>query len=155
MVDSSLISVNADNSGEVLTLSINPTCNVGSHTVSVSALDLSGNLGSASIQFEVMGQFRLDFVGNYPNPFKNKTYFAYRLTEQTTEPVKIQIYTVSGRLIRTLYSSSAEEINYAEIYWDGRDEDGANIANGVYFYKITARRGDMKIDRTMKMAKLR
>lgn len=155
VVDSSLISISLDNSGQVLTLSINPTFSVGAHTVSVSALDLSGNLGSASIQFEVTGQFRLDFVGNYPNPFKNKTYFAYRLTEQTTEPVKILIFTVSGRLIRTLYSSSAEEINYAEIYWDGRDEDGAHIANGVYFYKIIARRNGTTIERTMKMAKLR
>jgi hypothetical protein len=155
VVDSSLISLNYGDSGQTLTLSINPTFTVGNHTVSVSARDLSGNLGSTSIQFQVVGEFRLDFVGNYPNPFKKKTYFAYRLTEQTTEPVRIQIYTVSGRMIRTLYSSSSEEINYAEIYWDGRDEDGAMIANGVYFYKLTARRGDHEIERTMKMAKLR
>lgn len=154
-VDSNLISVNVENSGQVLTLSFNPTFNVGPHTVFVFAKDLSGNAGSASIQFQVVGQFRLDFVGNYPNPFKNNTYFAYRLTEQTTEPVRIQIFTVSGRLIRTLHSDSAEEINYGEIYWDGRDADGANIANGVYFYKLTARRGDTKVERTMKLAKLR
>ncbi|TKJ42349.1 hypothetical protein CEE37_01320 [candidate division LCP-89 bacterium B3_LCP] len=154
-VDSNLVSVATDNSGQVMTLSINPVFNVGSHSVSVWAEDFSGNQGSASIQFEVMGEFRLDFIGNYPNPFKDKTYFAYRLTEQTTEPVAIRIYTVSGRLIRTLYSSSPDEINYSEIYWDGRDDDGSNIANGVYFYKITAKRGDQEIERTMKMAKLR
>ena len=154
-VDSNLISVNVDESGQVLTLSFNPTFDVGSHSVFVFSQDLAGNAGSASIQFQVMGQFRLDFVGNYPNPFKNKTYFVYRLTEQTTEPVRIQVYTVSGRLIRTLHSDSAEEINYGEIYWDGRDQDGANIANGVYFYKLKARRGDQEIERTMKLAKLR
>ena len=154
-VDSNLISVNVDESGQILTLSFNPTFDVGSHSVFIFAQDLAGNAGSASIQFQVMGQFRLDFVGNYPNPFKNKTYFVYRLTEQTTEPVTIQIYTVSGRLIRTLYSDSAEEINYGEIYWDGRDVDGANIANGVYFYKLKAHRGDQEIERTMKLAKLR
>lgn len=154
-LDSSLIAIAEEGNGQVLTLSINPTFSVGNHNVMVSAQDLSGNQGSATIQFQVAGQFKLDFVGNYPNPFKNKTYIAYSLTEQTTEPVQIRIYTVSGRLIRTLYSSSAEEINYGEIYWDGRDQDGANIANGVYFYKIFARRGDEKIERTMKMAKLR
>ena len=153
--DTSRITLHAEGSGQVMTLSVNPTFSVGSHTLSVVARDLSGNIGTATINFQVTGQFRLDFLGNYPNPLKDKTYFAYRLTEQTTEPVQIRIYTVSGRLIRTLYSSNAEEINYGEIFWDGRDEDGANIANGVYFYKFKARRGDTVIERTMKLAKLR
>ncbi len=147
--------VNDENSGQVMTLSINPTLAVGSHTVAVSAQDLAGNAVSDSIQFKVTGQFRLDFLGNYPNPFKDKTYFTYRLTEQTTSPVEIRIYTVSGRLIRVLHSDAAAEINYGEIYWDGTDRDGEPIANGVYFYKFTARRGDEKIERTMKLAKLR
>jgi flagellar hook assembly protein FlgD len=112
-------------------------------------------MGTASIVFQVAGQFRLEFIGNYPNPVKDKTYFAYSLTEQTTEPVQVRIYTVSGRLVRTLYSYSADEINYGEIYWDGRTEDGAMIANGVYFYKFIARRGGEKIERTMKLAILR
>ncbi|MCX6640982.1 MAG: C25 family cysteine peptidase [bacterium] len=154
-VDTNLVSVGIENSGQVFNLSINPTFATGNHTVSVVAHDLAGNTGSASIQFTVVGQFKLDFIGNYPNPFNDKTYFSYRLTEQTTEPVRIRIYTVSGRLIRTLYSNSAQEINYGEIYWDGLDEDGSTIANGVYFYKIMARRGDTKIEKTMKMAKLR
>jgi hypothetical protein len=147
--------VNDDNSGQVMTLSINPTLAVGGHTVAVAAQDLAGNSVSDSIQFKVTGQFRLDFLGNYPNPFKDKTYFTYRLTEQTTSPVEIRIYTVSGRLIRVLHSDAAEEINYGEIYWDGKDRDGEPIANGVYFYKFTARRGDETIERTMKLAKLR
>ncbi len=153
--DTSRITLHVEGSGQVMTLSVNPTFSAGSHTLSVVAQDLSGNLGTATINFQVTGQFRLDFLGNYPNPLKDKTYFAYRLTEQTTEPVQIRIYTVSGRLIRTLYSSSGEEINYGEIFWDGRDEDGANIANGVYFYKFKAKRGDTVIERTMKLAKLR
>lgn len=155
VVDSSQVSASPEGSGQVLTISINPSFNVGEHSVSVVAQDLFGNVGTTSINFQVAGQFHLDFLGNYPNPLKDKTYFAYRLTEQTTEPVQIRIYTVSGRLIRTLYSSAAQEINYGEIYWDGRDEDGANIANGVYFYKFRARRSDEEIERTMKLAKLR
>jgi hypothetical protein len=153
-VDSSEITLSLESTGQVLTLSINPTLSVDDHTLTVTAQDLFGNVGSASIDFQVAGQFHLDFVGNYPNPFKDQTYFAYRLSEQTTEPVQIRIYTVSGRLIRTLYSSSSQEINYGEIYWDGRDEDGSLIANGVYFYKFIARRGDQEIERTMKLAKL-
>ncbi|MBU1880413.1 T9SS type A sorting domain-containing protein, partial [bacterium] len=141
--------------GQVMTLSINPTLASGNYTVVVDAEDMFGNSSADSIQFQVTGEFHLDFIGNYPNPMKDKTYFAYRLTEQTTSPVEIKIYTVSGRLIRTLYSDDAEEINYGEIYWDGTDQDGDMIANGVYFYKFTAQRGDEKIDRTMTLAKLR
>lgn len=153
-VDSSLVAVTAEGSGQALTLSVNPSFAVGDHTMSVAAQDLFGNVGTAAINFQVAGEFHLDFIGNYPNPFKDQTYFAYRLSEQTTEPVQIRIYTVSGRLIRILYSASAQEINYGEIYWDGRDEDGALIANGVYFYKFIARRGDQEIEKTMKLAKL-
>jgi hypothetical protein len=153
-VDSSLLAVTAEGSGQSLTLSVNPTFAVGDHTMSVAAQDLFGNAGTATINFQVAGQFHLDFIGNYPNPFKDQTYFAYRLSEQTTEPVQVRIYTVSGRLIRVLYSSSAQEINYGEIYWDGRDEEGALIANGVYFYKFIARRGGQEIEKTMKLAKL-
>ncbi len=151
------VTVTSAADGQVMTLSYRPNnpFDVGSHVFSIRAEDMFGNADSSSINFEVFGDFRLDFVGNYPNPFKNKTYFAYRLTEQTTRPVEIRIYTVSGRLIRTLHSDSAEEINYGEIYWDGRDKDGELIANGVYFYKLIAHRGGDKIETTMKLAKLR
>ncbi|MFH1862213.1 MAG: C25 family cysteine peptidase, partial [bacterium] len=155
VLDSNQVSVGSMEEGQVFTLSINPIFSVGEHGTSVTARDLSGNLTTASIIFQIAGQFRLDFVGNYPNPFKDKTYFAYRLTEQTTEPVQIQIFTVSGRKIRTLYGDTAQEINYGEIYWDGLDKDGEDIANGAYFYKFIARRGGEKIERIMKMARLR
>jgi len=154
-VDTSQVAVSLDPNGQVLTLSLNPTFAVGPHTVRVMAQDLSGNASTDTIAFQVAGQFNLNFVGNYPNPMKDQTYFAYSLTEQTTEPVEIRIYTVSGRLVKVLRSNSAEEINYGEIYWDGRDEEGMIIANGVYFYKILARRDDQSIERTMKLAKLR
>jgi len=151
------ITVSTAGDGQIMTLSYRPNSSfdVGMHNFMVRGEDLFGNADSSAIEFQVRGDFRLDFIGNYPNPFKNQTYFAYRLTEQTTEPIEIRIYTVSGRLIRILRSDSAEEINYGEIYWDGRDEDGENIANGVYFYKLKARRGDQEIERTMKLAKLR
>jgi flagellar hook assembly protein FlgD len=151
------VTTNSLENGQVLNLSYRPNqpFPVGTHTLSVYAEDLSGNPGSKTIQFKVMGDFRLDFLGNYPNPFKDKTHFTYRLTEQTTAPVEVKIYTVSGRLIRTLQSLNPEEINYGEIYWDGRDQDGHLIANGVYFYKFTARRGGDEIERIMTLAKLR
>jgi len=57
--------------------------------------------------------------------------------------VHVKIYTVAGRLIQDLdfsskvhigingYSSSSDNL-----YWNGRDKDGDEIANGVYFYGL-------------------
>jgi len=38
------------------------------------------------------------------------------------------------------------------IYWDGRDEDGDPIANGVYIYKVIMQAGDTTQDITQKLA---
>ncbi len=50
--------------------------------------------------------------------------------------VTINIYTIGGRMIKTLIQSG-RSFGYNQIYWDGRDADGSVLANGVYFYKIT------------------
>jgi flagellar hook assembly protein FlgD len=47
---------------------------------------------------------------------------------------KIKIYSVAGRVIKTIETNL--NIGYNSIKWDGRDEDGDNISNGVYLYKI-------------------
>jgi len=77
---------------------------------------------------------------NYPNPFNPETWIPYRLIEQAN--VKIKIYDVSGRLIRTLkighrrpgvYISKSEAA-----HWDGRSDNGELVAAGVYFYQLIA-----------------
>lgn len=49
--------------------------------------------------------------------------------------MKIKIYTVAGRLIKQIEQNAINE-KYVTIDWDGRDEDGDILANGVYLYKI-------------------
>ncbi len=71
---------------------------------------------------------------NYPNPMKNETVFMFTLAGDMVYDCKIKIYTVSGKLIKTLYSPV--NIGYNQIFWDGRDDDGDEVANGVYFYKL-------------------
>jgi flagellar hook assembly protein FlgD len=69
--------------------------------------------------------------------------------------VRMKIYTVSGRLIRTLFDPNPHPVNYREVIWDGLDEDGNPIANGVYFCRIRAVKGERTIEKTMKLAKVR
>jgi flagellar hook assembly protein FlgD len=78
--------------------------------------------------------------GNFPNPFKTVTRFAYELTH-TVDDFNLTIYSVDGRKIKqfklgsTLGDFSPNIGGFHEIIWDGRDEWGDNIASGVYFYK--------------------
>ncbi|MCI0532535.1 MAG: T9SS type A sorting domain-containing protein, partial [candidate division Zixibacteria bacterium] len=74
---------------------------------------------------------------NYPNPFSSQTNFTYKLTEEAE--VEIKIYTLSGQLIRTIKNASGlADYNYSTI-WDGKDQDGDQVASGVYIYKAMAK----------------
>ena len=79
-----------------------------------------------------------DFV-NYPNPFTEQTTFMFNLSGAAApDELVIRIYTVAGRKIREMKQSAGDlRIGFNSIQWDGRDEDGDRIANGVYFYKVT------------------
>ena len=81
---------------------------------------------------------------NYPTPFTTNTNFQFEhnLPNQGLE-VQIQIYTVSGRLIKTLEHEVYKEVNtgyrVSNINWDGLDDYGDRIGKGVYIYKIFVR----------------
>lgn len=79
-------------------------------------------------------------VVNYPNPFRDRTDFTYVLSYPVHE-VKIKVYTLSGRFIKEFrYAPASAGYNY--VSWDGRDEDGDEIANGTYIYRVIARFGN-------------
>jgi hypothetical protein len=72
---------------------------------------------------------------NFPNPFNPTTTIRFDLAESAD--VVLQIYDVSGRLIRTLVSANKPAGRYA-IPWDGRNAGGHTVASGVYFYRLKA-----------------
>ena len=68
----------------------------------------------------------------------------------------IRIYTISGRLIKTLrYQSLADSNRVGPIDWDGRDDFGDPIGRGVYFYKLTVKMGDQNLEQTNKLVILK
>ena len=76
-----------------------------------------------------------------PSPITgDRTFFVYTLT-QPADSVEVQLYSASGRLVRRL-----RDLPFAagvqEAYWDVRDSHGLYVANGVLFYRLTARQGD-------------
>jgi hypothetical protein len=109
----------------------------GRHTIEIKAWDNLNNSNSATVEFVVRptSELTLAEVMNYPNPFRDQTAFTFELNFDNTE-VRVKIFTLSGRLIRTLESVGNSGFNQME--WDGRDQDGDQLANGVYLYKIIA-----------------
>ena len=72
----------------------------------------------------------------YPNPMqRNGTHFTFELTHRSH--VTISIYTITGRKIKTLPVQNCNA-GYNQIFWNGRDADGDNIANNTYLYIIKA-----------------
>jgi flagellar hook assembly protein FlgD len=107
------------------------------------------------VKFVVKREFELgkDSLMNYPNPFERETDITFHLTSVADEAI-VKIYTVSGRLIRTLNQQHA--VNFVVIRWDGRDEDGSEVANGAYYYKVRLKReGRKDIVEIGKMMKLK
>lgn len=77
---------------------------------------------------------------NYPNPCNPETWIPYQLAEPVD--VKVSIYGVDGRLVRTLALGHQEAGTYRSraraAYWDGRNEVGEPVASGIYFYTLQA-----------------
>ncbi|HZW40012.1 MAG TPA: C25 family cysteine peptidase [Ignavibacteriaceae bacterium] len=133
----------------------------GEHSLSILAKDASNNFfdsTSYKVNFTVYNEFDIKNVFNYPNPFKNDTYFTFEMRGDNKKPdeFKIKIYTVAGRLIRDLIVPPEElTMGFNKIYWDGRDNDGDEISNGVYLYKVTTKKDDKSISVIQKLAKVK
>ncbi len=72
---------------------------------------------------------------NFPNPFNPRTTLAFELAE--TKSVRLSIYSLSGRLVRTLVDGTRSEGRH-EVQWDGLDSHGLSTPSGTYFYRLQA-----------------
>ncbi|MGH7602042.1 MAG: FlgD immunoglobulin-like domain containing protein, partial [bacterium] len=72
---------------------------------------------------------------NYPNPFNPSTTIKYDLAQPVE--VKLVIYDMLGRRVRTLVDQPQQAGRYA-ITWDGRNEQGQNVASGTFIYQLSA-----------------
>jgi len=130
------------------------------NTLEVLAKDASGNFFDSTsyrVTFYVYTENDITQVYNYPNPFSSSTNFTFILQgEDKPSEVEIKIFTIAGRLIRDIKLTSTDLItNFNKIYWDGNDQDGDPIGNGVYLYKVIATFPDQTKTITQKLAKVR
>lgn len=119
----------------------------GLHTLKLKAWDVYNNASVQEIQFIVYDEdvsLKLSNVLNYPNPFINYTEFWFNHNSSDVLDVSIQIFTISGKLIKTINGqtnagSIASSSSSRNIIWDGTDDFGSKIGKGVYVYKLKAR----------------
>ena len=147
-------------SGNSVTAQFRPMLEYGNHNIRVILQDAAGNTNEEEIGFIVSDKLKLKDYGNFPNPFKTRTTFIYELTKRVDD-LKIKIYTVSGRHIKTIDNTNffaGEDLRnsgYHEVTWDGLDKHGNFLANGVYFYKIYIKKDDKTKHSIGKIAKSR
>lgn len=125
----------------------------GTYTLLVQAEDRSRNISGSygipqegidyRISFEVIRESMITNVLNYPNPFTSSTRFVFTLTGiKPPDFFKIQIMTVSGKIVRELTQVDLGQIrigkNITEFAWDGTDTYGDPLANGLYLYRVVA-----------------
>lgn len=119
----------------------------GKYTLFVQGSDRSGNLSGDleyKISFEVINESSITHMMNYPNPFSTSTRFVFTLTgNEVPEDILIQIVSVTGKVVREITEEQLGPIqigrNITTYAWDGKDEFGDQLANGVYLYTVKAR----------------
>ena len=97
---------------------------------------------------EGSGPFVFRLQGNIPNPFTSQTSISFSLARE--EDVRLRVYDLAGRVVRTVLESRLGAGRH-QVAWDGRDDAGRSVAQGIYFLRLRA--GSFKADR--KMALLR
>ncbi len=112
----------------------------GRHDLSVKAWDNSNNSSTLETHFVVVQDtlLRVRNLLNTPNPMTDETTFSFEVSRDGMAELKL--YTVSGRLLRSFNSFPVTiGFNTLPSPWDGTDQDGDRLANGVYLYKLKIR----------------
>ena len=119
----------------------------GEHTLKLKAWDVYNNASESEIRFVVYNEndgLKIDHVLNYPNPFINYTEFWFNHNSSEPLDIMVQIFTISGKLIKTIKGQSTGDGKETsalsrDLTWDGTDDFGDFIGKGVYIYKLSVR----------------
>ena len=128
----------------------------GNHTLSIKAWDVNNNSSDSKLSFTVQSTETplVKKLYNYPNPFSTSTEFMLEHNQscQSME-VQIQVFTIGGRLVKTIQNQvSTQGYSTRGIFWDGRDDFGDKLGNGVYIYRLIYQNSDgKKAEETQKL----
>jgi hypothetical protein len=121
----------------------------------VKGKDRSNNKAGATeyrISFKIIGKPMISNLLNYPNPFTTSTAFVFTITgNKVPDNMKIQILTVTGKIVREITKAELGNLhigrNITDFKWDGTDQFGQRLANGVYLYRFITTLDGKKMDK--------
>jgi hypothetical protein len=125
------------------------------YTLIVKGKDRSGNLAGTSeykVNFRVINKPMISNLLNYPNPFSTSTAFVFTITgSEIPQNIKIQILTVTGKIVREITIDELGPLhigrNITQYKWDGNDQYGQKLANGVYLYRVVTSLNGKSMDK--------
>lgn len=148
--------------GNTATVEFRPELLVdGQYRLSVNGTDKTGNVSGGKIgsntkvnyqiAFEVDNKPSITNLLNYPNPFSTATAFVFTLTgTQIPSQFKIQILSVTGKVVREITKEELGPLhigrNITEYKWDGKDQYGQVLGNGVYLYREVTSINGQQVD---------
>lgn len=120
----------------------------GLYRLAVQGADVKGNKAGSlfyQIEFNVLEKNTISNFFPYPNPFSTSCQWVFMLTGEEPEDFKIQVMTVTGRVVREIFKSELGPLkvgnNISSYRWDGTDSFGDRLANGVYLYRVILKEG--------------
>lgn len=126
----------------------------GNYRLAVQGSDVKGNeSGSQAYQvdFKVLDQNTISNFYPYPNPFSTSCQWVFTLTGIIPEDFKIQIMTVTGKVVREITKAELGPLrignNITSYRWDATDEFGDRLANGVYLYRVVMKESGSYVHR--------
>jgi flagellar hook assembly protein FlgD len=79
------------------------------------------------------------YASAYPNPFNPETSVSY--TVKSAGLVTLRIYSIGGRLVRTLMQAEVTAAGTHEVSWNGTDDHGRHVSSGIYLVKTSRKAG--------------
>ncbi|MEI9944358.1 MAG: C25 family cysteine peptidase [Chitinophagaceae bacterium] len=145
-------STTADN---LATINFNPALfQDGDYELTVNAKDRSDNMAGVGyrVAFQVINKPMISNMLNYPNPFTTSTAFVFTLTgSQVPQNIRIQILTITGKVVREITKDELGPLhigrNITEFKWDGTDQYGQKLANGIYLYRVITNLNGNSLDK--------
>lgn len=127
----------------------------GEYELMVSGTDASGNKAGEmeyKVTFQVINKPMISNLLNYPNPFTTSTAFVFTLTgSEVPQNIRIQILTITGKVVREINKNELGPIrigrNITEFKWDGTDQYGNKLANGIYLYRVLTNSNGKSLDK--------
>lgn len=105
-----------------------------SYRYQIGVVDADGEFLSP-VQTVKVRELSASLAQNNPNPFNPSTTISFTVVEKGN--VTLNVYDANGRLVRAL-ANGVRDAGTHQLTWDGRDNAGATVGSGVYFYRLTA-----------------